>query len=91
LLRFDGQTGEFREEKGLWDKLMCRQADVNANRLGLQQIMQEVKEAAAADLVMLQRASETVVGMIIIQQFILDLLGRNTPVATIFNNKTSAE
>jgi hypothetical protein len=91
LLRFDGQTGEFKKEKGLWDKLMCRQADVNANRLGLQQMMQEVKEAAAEDLAMLQRSSETVVGMIIIQRFVLDLLGRNTPMATIFSNKTSAE
>ena len=70
---------------------MCRQADVNANRLGLQQMMQEVKEAAAEDLAMLQRSSETVVGMIIIQRFVLDLLGRSTPMATIFSNKTSAE
>jgi hypothetical protein len=90
LLRFDGQTGEFKKEKGLWDKLMCRQADANANA-NRQQMMQEVKEAAAEDLAMLQRSSETVVGMIITQRFVLDLLGRNTPMATIFSNKTSAE
>jgi hypothetical protein len=40
---------------------------------------------------MLQRASDVVIGMRILQQFVIDLLGRNSPTATIFRTKTEAE
>jgi hypothetical protein len=59
--------------------------------LELQKLLVEVKEAAAEDLEMLERSSDVVIGMRIVQQFVIDLLGRNTPVATIFRTKTEAE
>lgn len=54
-------------------------------------VLEEAKDAAAADLQMLEKSSDVVIGMRIIQQFVIDLLGRNTPMAKIFRNKTEAE
>jgi Ni,Fe-hydrogenase III component G len=57
----------------------------------LEALLEEVQECVAEDLQMLRRASDVVVGMRILQQFVIDLLGRNTPTATIFRTKTEAE
>jgi hypothetical protein len=64
---------------------------VSKRKLKLQKLLVEVKEAAAKDLEMLERSSDVEIGMRIIQQFVIDLLGRNTPMATIFRTKTEAE
>jgi hypothetical protein len=64
---------------------------VSNRKLKLQKLLVEVKEAATEDLEMLERSSDVVIGMRIIQQFVIDLLGRNTPMATIFRTKTEAE
>jgi hypothetical protein len=64
---------------------------VSKRKLKLQKLLVEVKESAAEDLEMLERSSDVVIGMRIIQQFVIDLLGRNTPMATIFRTKTEAE
>jgi hypothetical protein len=64
---------------------------VSNRKLKLRKLLVEVKEAATEDLEMLERSSDVVIGMRIIQQFVIDLLGRNTPMATIFRTKTEAE
>jgi hypothetical protein len=57
----------------------------------LQLLLDEVEEESSKDLTMLKRSPDVVVGMRIIQQFVIDLLGRDTPIATIFRTKTEAE
>lgn len=91
VIRFDCDTEKFRVKRDLLDKMLCREIVPNTTHSHLLKLMQEVREAAVEDLEMLYRSSDTVIGMRIIQQFVLDLLGRNTPIAIIFGNKTEAE
>jgi hypothetical protein len=97
LCRFDGSTGAFRlSSPGILDSLSsgisCSNLEaVSKRKLKLQKLLVEVKEVAAEELEMLERSSDVVIGMRIIQQFVIDLLGRNTPMATIFRTKTEAE
>jgi hypothetical protein len=61
----------------------------NRQRLGA--MLCECEEAAENDLKMLNSSSDVVIGMRIFQQFVIDLLGRNTDIAAIFRTKTEAE
>ena len=93
---FDGNTGSFRESKaGVFDGLMksvrCIPDDMSTREWELQKLLNEAREAVTEDLEMLQRSSDVVIGMRIIQQFVIDLLGRHTPMATIFRHKTEEE
>lgn len=56
-----------------------------------ERLLDDVKECVDEDLEMLERASEEVIGMRILQQFVIDLLGRKSSMATIFRKKTEAE
>lgn len=75
----------------------CRQKycffnpELSKKKYQLSQLLKNVKAAARQDIVMLHDASEVAIGLRIIQQFVIDLLGRNTPIATIFKTKTEAE
>lgn len=57
----------------------------------LQMLCDEVDKTIEDELIMLKRASDVVIGMRIIQQFAVDLLGRDSPEACIFTTKTKAE
>ena len=90
--RFDGNTGSFRVTKaGLIGSARCVSDDKSTREWELRLLLKEAKEAAAQDLEMLERSSDVVIGMRIIQQFVVDLLGRHTPIATIFRHKTEEE
>ena len=71
--------------------MLCRSSEASSIKQQLQKLMEEVNEVADEDLCMLESSSEVVIGMRIIQQFVIDLLGRNTPGAIIFQTKTEAE
>jgi hypothetical protein len=94
VCRFDGSMGSFRlSTHGIFGSLSncSKPKAVSKRKLKLQKLLVEVKEAAAEDLMILEKSSDVVIGMRIIQQFVIDLLGRNTPMATIFRTKTEAE
>ena len=100
--RFDGGAGNFKAFHQSAAMQLCRfitcqnigdSADSSSNgtRSRLAKLMADVKDIAEEDLSMLRRSSDVVIGMRIIQQFVIDLLGRNTPAAMIFQTKTEAE
>ena len=97
VCRFIGTTGTFVDEhptnlQELARKLSCQKREnVKDSKYRLKLLLKDVSTIAADDLAMLDSASEVVVGMRIVQQFVIDLLGRNTPIATIFKTKTEAE
>lgn len=98
MCRFDGKTGTFRDESpGISADNLCqglsnsKTTAASRRKQRLQDYLSEVKNLVSEDLEMLERSSDVVIGMRIIQQFVLDLLGRNTSIATIFRNKTEAE
>lgn len=95
---FDASTGSFRVKAtgNIFPQLTgsCSKDEkvkVSKQKRRLQQLLVEVGEVAEEDVKMLERSSDVVIGMRIIQQFVIDLLGRNTPIAIIFRTKTEAE
>lgn len=57
----------------------------------LKSTLMEIDERMTEELANLEHASDMVIGMKIIQQFVIDLLGRNSRAAKIFLTKTESE
>lgn len=87
---FNGYTGAFHDDLCDTDRgLLWTRKSTTRHRLTT--MLAEVNDFVKEDLKMLQKSSDIVVGMRIFQYFVIDLLGRNSKIATIFRTKTEAE
>jgi hypothetical protein len=93
---FDGEAGQFTDHdttrmQSCLRQYCCYNPEHSKKKYQLLQLLRSVESAADDDIVMLEDANEVAIGLRIIQQFVIDLLGRNTPIATIFKTKAEAE